>query len=268
MEEQVGNLILPLAVRDNNRAKAFVARLWTWCHKEYERRSQPVQVAKNIVLGGLKAALQELQATGGSDTPDILDVRHIVAGFMAAKDIPCPAECQDISLLIKGRGKYSLSTQAPPQHKGVAEEYLERLAERIQEGWKASVSGKTQPKATAAASNPSPNSDSPSVQPTLNIGVIGDVANGKSTLVKAISGKKTQAHSTEQQQHGILLELLARAAASGGRKASLGSRGSVDNFIMFFDHNESFVPFEPTTTARQDEGSYNRERGERGSSIV
>lgn len=43
--------------------------------------------------------------------------------------------------------------------------------------------------------------------------MIGDVANGKSTLVKAISGKKTQAHSSEQQQHGITIRLgFANAA--------------------------------------------------------
>ncbi|ARF09296.1 eukaryotic translation initiation factor 2 gamma subunit [Catovirus CTV1] len=38
-------------------------------------------------------------------------------------------------------------------------------------------------------------------QPVINIGVIGHVSNGKSTIVKALTGKKTQQHSNEQERN-------------------------------------------------------------------
>merc|ERR1719160_924710 len=46
-----------------------------------------------------------------------------------------------------------------------------------------------------------------SKQPTLTIGVVGDVANGKSTLVKALTGKATQQHSSERSEHGKTIRL-------------------------------------------------------------
>ena len=49
---------------------------------------------------------------------------------------------------------------------------------------------------TAAASGrPMPH------QPTISIGVVGHVAHGKSTLVKALSGVATQKHTSELKQN-------------------------------------------------------------------
>lgn len=38
-------------------------------------------------------------------------------------------------------------------------------------------------------------------QPVINVGMIGHVSNGKSTIVKALTGKKTQQHSNEQERN-------------------------------------------------------------------
>jgi translation initiation factor 2 subunit 3 len=41
------------------------------------------------------------------------------------------------------------------------------------------------------------------LQPSLNIGSIGHVAHGKSTLVQRISGKKTQQHAQELEKNMV-----------------------------------------------------------------
>lgn len=41
------------------------------------------------------------------------------------------------------------------------------------------------------------------LQPSLNIGSIGHVAHGKSTLVERISGKKTQQHAKEREKNMV-----------------------------------------------------------------
>ena len=46
-----------------------------------------------------------------------------------------------------------------------------------------------------------PGSPMPRSQPTINIGVVGHVAHGKSTLVKALSGIATQKHKSELKQN-------------------------------------------------------------------
>ena len=38
-------------------------------------------------------------------------------------------------------------------------------------------------------------------QPTINIGSIGHVSHGKSTLIKSITGVKTQRHTKEQERN-------------------------------------------------------------------
>jgi translation initiation factor 2 subunit 3 len=43
-------------------------------------------------------------------------------------------------------------------------------------------------------------------QPLINLGVIGHVADGKSTIVKALTNKATQQHSSEQER-GITIKI-------------------------------------------------------------
>lgn len=45
------------------------------------------------------------------------------------------------------------------------------------------------------------------LQPTINIGMLGHVAHGKSTIVKAITNKRTQQHSKELKERGISIKL-------------------------------------------------------------
>eukprot|EP01092_Planopodium_desertum_P014626 TRINITY_DN742_c0_g2_i2.p1 TRINITY_DN742_c0_g2~~TRINITY_DN742_c0_g2_i2.p1 ORF type:complete len:466 (+),score=25.08 TRINITY_DN742_c0_g2_i2:26-1423(+) len=50
-------------------------------------------------------------------------------------------------------------------------------------------------------------SDQLHLQPNINIGTIGHVAHGKSTLVKSLSGKKTQDHSSEHRNNDMTIKL-------------------------------------------------------------
>ena len=45
------------------------------------------------------------------------------------------------------------------------------------------------------------------LQPTLNIGLVGHVAHGKSSVCRYLSGKRTQQHSQERKLHGATVKL-------------------------------------------------------------
>lgn len=186
--------------------KSFAMALLGLCREEKQRRSKPVTFSLTTSIGGPKTALQNKDLL----TPTICDTQHLQFAFQALSTITPPRGCEEATATVKGNGKFTLTTTAAPDLETQAREYLDALGSSLQEGWLRSASSTNAPvlhsmKPSASTSN--------ELQPTLSIGVIGDVANGKSTLVKAISGKKTQAHSSEQQQHGITIRLgFANAA--------------------------------------------------------
>lgn len=210
-KDQISSVLGLLGEDDqaDERVRSFASSLLDICRRENERRSQPVDVELTIAIGGSRVALQALESGEVKDATTLLDQRHIFQAVASAKNVPIPPGCCTGTFQFKGNGKYKLITQAPPKLEETARGYLESLGEAIKETWECSATKvirvgeeKQMPRSETRNSN---GQTVPSVQPTINIGVIGDVANGKSTLVKALSGKKTQAHSSEQQQHGITI---------------------------------------------------------------
>lgn len=192
--------IAPPCDTTEDQIDSFAACLLDLCREEKQRRSQPVTISASVCIGGPKVALQHK----GGLSPTVCDTRHMIAAFKASERVAPPRGCEEATTTVKGNGKFTLTTTASPELETQSHDYLNALSSSLQDSWLRSILSQDgfhpvcPQKAAALGSE---------LQPTLSVGVIGDVANGKSTLVKAISGKKTQQHSLEQQQHGITIRL-------------------------------------------------------------
>jgi hypothetical protein len=178
---------------------SFASALLDLCREEKCRRSKPISIAFDTKIGAPKANMNSQLLSH-----HIYDTKHLVTAFRKMKNVNPPDGCSEATATVKGNGKYTLTTKASPDLEMEAQGYLASLSEGIQEGWLQSVtSGHLEQESCSEKPLDLDNSR----QPSLSIGVIGDVANGKSTLVRAISGKRTQSHSKEKQQHGITIRL-------------------------------------------------------------
>lgn len=143
------------------------------------------------------------------------DVRALRAAAAAAEAVRRTeaagggAEAQGVRVRIAGPPKYELETHACEDERSAAEALLDAAETAARAALAAAASA---PDAAAAA--PCPPSEGldravcgVAAQPTLNVGVIGDVAHGKSTLTKALTGKTTQQHSKETRAHGATIKL-------------------------------------------------------------
>jgi translation initiation factor 2 gamma subunit (eIF-2gamma) len=109
-----------------------------------------------------------------------------------------------LKITAEGAGKFCFSTTGSKEGSDIAQDLLNSALLRARE-----LYASTAPEVEGAESAPQTDScteQSPS-QPSMNIGLIGDVANGKSTMIRAITGKRTQSHSSEQQKHGMTIRL-------------------------------------------------------------
>lgn len=192
--------IVPPGNTTEHQIDSFASSLLDLCREEKQRRSQPVTFSVSVGIGGPKDALQHK----GNLLPTVCDTRHVIAAFKASKRVAPPQGCDEATATVKGNGKFTLTTSASPELETQAIDYLNALSSSLQEGWHQSILSGDVFRPGRPQKAPALGSD---LQPALSVGVIGDVANGKSTLVKAISGKRTQQHSLEQQQHGITIRL-------------------------------------------------------------
>ena len=74
-------------------------------------------------------------------------------------------------------------------------------------------------------------------QPLLNIGIIGHVANGKSTIVEKISNEKTQRHSDERVNNitiklGYANAKICKCNTCNAPKCYASFKSSETNFIL------------------------------------
>ena len=201
--------LLPVNPNDNvpeEQMRFFASTLLSLCRDEKLRRSKPVGHHLKV---GFDEVMKEALKT---ESPFTFDIKHLTAAFESTRSVAPPSGCSTASVTIKGRGKFILSTAAPADLDSTAMNYLNSIKESAQKTWLELAPSAEEIYSKSADEEITPKAKS-DLQPTLSIGVIGDVANGKSTLVKAISGKRTQSHSSEQQQHGITIRLgFANAA--------------------------------------------------------
>jgi len=198
----------------SDESSLFVQSLLPLCRHERLRRSKPIVHSVTASIGGQKEDVVGLVKEARS--PQFMaDFAAVASALSSVSSVAVPSGCEPVCVSVSGSGKYTFSTLAPPGRSESASLYLELVAAQVQKVWHEAVTGESagvdghldsrKPTVESCPSSP--------MQPSLNIGMIGDVAHGKSTAVKAMTGKRTQSHSKEQQQHGITIRLgFANAA--------------------------------------------------------
>lgn len=185
----------------------FALALWKLCREERLRTTKPV----TYTLAGSVGGVQQLSDVIGKEklntsieAGNLSCIQEAISTLIAE---PPPEGCCALKITAEGAGKYLLKTKSTPENAQQANTFLEAALSKMQRLYavQAKAEKRNQQKATSNVEAVDRNMDN--LQPTLNIGLIGDVANGKSTLIRAISGKRTQAHSTEQQKHGMTIRL-------------------------------------------------------------
>ena len=187
-------------------ALAFASALLVLCRDERQRQLKPVVHSLSCAIGGRREIAKML---AGRDYEHLSDLRLVTAALSTAESVALPEGCEPVTISVKGSGKYTFSTKASPQDAKMATSFLEAVVSHVQQTWRKLAGSLVQGKQVVQGGLvfDKPDQSSNLMQPSLNIGIIGDVANGKSTLVKAMSGKRTQSHSSEKQQHGITIRL-------------------------------------------------------------
>ena len=210
--DAIKGLLIPrdLFANDNSDecfTPLFAEKLWGLCRRERLRQSKPVTFSVTEVLGGATELSNLASSVGGLVLGDAPCLQSAIAAVAAEEP---PLGCTKLKVSTKGSGKYSLQTQSPPENQAQATLYLESSLDKIKKLYKSNAQeafycGTCKGKAEVLE-RPSGKTLA-TLQPTLNIGLIGDVANGKSTLIRAITGKTTQSHSSEHQKHGMTIRL-------------------------------------------------------------
>merc|ERR1719326_23153 len=143
------------------------------------------------------------------------DVRSLRAAAAAAEAVIVGGDdARRVTVRISGPPKYVLETRARRDEKAAAERLFDdaesaarAVLEAAETAFGAAAEGAAADGAAADAAAECADAGGIGPQPTLNVGLIGDVAHGKSTLCKALTGKTTQQHSLEQRAHGATIKL-------------------------------------------------------------
>ena len=101
---------------------------------------------------------------------------------------------------------YSFNVLAPPQEIKRAEHFLEVAEARALKALQDFKSREKPSKNTSVGESLIDEADH-TLQPTINIGLVGHVAHGKSSVCRYLSGKRTQQHSQEHKLHGATIKL-------------------------------------------------------------
>ena len=183
--------------KQSRKVDSFVKTLLPLCRKEFLRISKPIPFSLSGKLSNVNSAVQNV-STIKSLFVTVQNETELPAGFTKLK------------MTAEGNGRYCFSTNGSKDSSDAASRVLATALSRARDLYNSAPSAdmngvqERNRIVPSAKVNHSPRSIS---QPTLNIGLIGDVANGKSTLVRAITGKRTQSHSSEQQKHGMTIRL-------------------------------------------------------------
>jgi len=189
-----------------SKKQEFLRTLVSLCRERYVSISKPVVHSISSTIGGRKNVADASRNGAASMACDVRLIKTAISSALAA--IPAPEGCEPLLATTQGPGKWTFRTKASEADAETAQTFLKSVIARAKDAWATGIID-PQPDHEDQASvvnQPTVLNDK-EVQPSLNIGLIGDVANGKSTLIKAITGKRTQAHSTEQRAHGMTIKL-------------------------------------------------------------
>ena len=190
----------------------FGPELWEVCCNERFRSTKPIAFSLSGTVGNL-AMISEMVAAvaqdyGSVSISSVASLTNAVKTAIAAEEPP--TGCSRVKIVASGAAKLSLTTHASPENEKGANAYLESVLAKVKTLYASNSEGASIEQGAVSKTlpiNASTTTHDDDVQPSMNIGLIGDVANGKSTLIRAISGKRTQCHSTENQKHGMTIRL-------------------------------------------------------------
>jgi translation initiation factor 2 subunit 3 len=200
---------------DTGIQRHFAGELLTLCRQEQKRLSKPVPYSVIGTVGDSKAITAAVATEGGSVEASC-DIATVKAALAIVQKMKPPEGCSPLTVVLKGAGSYTFATSCSKDDSKKANAFLEGAVTRAKHVWADAVAGypgispemDLPIKAECNSKDGTTTVDSADdLQPTLNIGLIGDVANGISTLIRAISGKQTQSHSSELQKHGMTIRL-------------------------------------------------------------
>jgi len=187
--------------------RAFLQELVVRCRNEQKRLCKPVTYSVTVSLGDPQAIAARLKQGGSA----ACHVGAMESAIHTATTLEPPEGCSQLAIAVRGAKDFCFSTQCAESDKEQALRFLETAKAKAVEAWGIATVTKVEEPFTKEEASDESNDEG--LQPSLNIGLIGDVANGKSTLIHAMSGKRTQAHSSEQQKHGMTIRLgFANAA--------------------------------------------------------
>jgi len=185
---------------DRSTYRAFFDELAALCRKEYSRISKPIAFSVTGKLCGTPTQ-RFCPSNGAAQMGDVSVFKSV---FTRIGQTQPPSGFAALKITAEGAGKFCLSTSGPKESSDIAQAFLTNALSRARELYASNDPG---PAGPAIVSQPDSCAHQSPSQPTLNIGLIGDVANGKSTMIRAITGKRTQSHSSEQQKHGMTIRL-------------------------------------------------------------
>jgi len=221
----VASLIVPDSLQhgqDMNHGEVKFAReLLKLCKKEVERTAQPTSFSLTELIGGPQSVLKAKAEPGAPKA--VCGVTLAKAVLEPLLDEETPEGFSPLEITVAGAGKFKFTIIGPKTSKeGMV--FLNDVLSKAREKWKRVASLPEEAASEHIGGEASGIADENNArcsqirmeeQPDFNIGIIGDVANGKSTMVHAMSGKRTQAHSSEQQKHGMTIRLgFANAAVA------------------------------------------------------
>jgi len=197
------------------RWQRFVRVLLALCQEEQRRLSKPVVHCVEATLGGHKA-IANLLARDAS--PNVCDISRVTSSLDHCMELQPPRGCEPLSVSMAGAGRYTFTTKAASSEAVRALSFLESAVTRANDSWEDGAETAVKSGTTTSANDASEvdtnatndglgRTSTSILQPSLNVGLIGDVANGKSTLIRSMTGKRTQAHSSEQREHGKTIRL-------------------------------------------------------------
>lgn len=162
------------------------------CRAERHRLCKPIAFSREY----------ELRSDAGARS-----VAAVRAAAAAAEGLLRPECCGPLLVTVAGPPRYKFTTHCDKEDVDVAAAFMDSAAEHARAMLaKRSNEDEHDVKPHCEESLISSN-DADKIQPTLNIGLIGDVAHGKSTLCRALTGKRTQQHSSEHKAHGATIRL-------------------------------------------------------------
>jgi len=166
-------------------AQLMVQAVGREAHRVLRAALKPKRIKKNIVLAHTR-------------------VGAIRAAAAAAVLTEPPTQVSPVEVQVVSPPTYAFSVTAPPHLELSALLAIDKAEQAALAALATYQHLEQEPLAVHHIGDDEPEEE---VQPCLNVGLVGHVAHGKSTVARMLTGKRTQQHSQEHRLHGATVKL-------------------------------------------------------------